>query len=112
MSDSTWLGGLRLRTADEPPALLEETGAGDSGGSTGKPLAVRTARKEGREVVTLRCFEEAPDDYVIECEVYPVSRMVIEPLHPGPYRFGSMREASAFIDETAVCLKYLGCDVA
>jgi hypothetical protein len=112
VTDSAWLGGLRLRTAsDEPPALLDETGE-RSQAPSGQPLAVRSARKDGREVATLRCFEESPNEFVIECEVYPVSKMVIEPLHPGPYRFGSMREASAFIDETAICLKYLGCDVA
>lgn len=78
----------------------------------GEAFAIRTARKDGREVVTLRCFEESADAVVIECEVYPISKMVIEPLKPGPYRFGSLREASAFIDETALALKYLGCDVA
>lgn len=111
MSDAAWLGGgLRLRTtSEEPPALLDEN---QEPRQSGQPLAVRTARKEGREVVTLRCFEEGSEQFLIECEVYPVSKMVIEPLRPGPYRFKSMREASAFIDETATCLKYLGCDVA
>jgi hypothetical protein len=76
------------------------------------PVAIRSARKDGREVATLRCFEQEPGEFVIECEAYPVGRMVVEPLRPGPYRFRSMREASSFMDEAALCLKYLGCDVA
>jgi hypothetical protein len=105
------IGGHR-DPADEPPVFRPETDVRRGGSGEGAPVAVRTARKEGREVVTIRCFEESEHEFSVECEVYPVSGLLIEPLRPGPYRFTTLREASAFIEEAALCLKYLGCDVA
>jgi len=74
-------------------------------------LAVRSARKDGRQVVTLRCVDEGVE-CVVECEVYPVSGLRVEPLRPGPYRFANADEAGAFMDEAVQALTYLGCDVS
>jgi hypothetical protein len=74
-------------------------------------LAVRSARKDGRQVVTLRAVDGGAE-CVVECEVYPVSGLRVEPLRPGPYRFPNADEANAFMDEAVQALTYLGCDVA
>jgi hypothetical protein len=73
-------------------------------------LALRSARKNGRELVRLRYVEEQ-NAFLIECEVYPVGGLRVEPLRPGPYRFGTRDEADTFIRETVTILEYLGCDV-
>jgi hypothetical protein len=73
-------------------------------------LALRSARKEGRELVRIRYVEEI-DGYLIECEVYPVDGLRVEPLRPGPYRFKKREEADSFIRETVTILEYFGCDV-
>lgn len=73
-------------------------------------LALRSARKDGRELVRLRYVEEI-DGYLIECEVYPVDGLRVEPLRPGPYRFKKRDEADSFIRETVTILEYFGCDV-
>lgn len=73
-------------------------------------LALRSARKEGRELVRLRYVEEKAG-FLVECEVYPVDGLRVEPLRPGPYRFGTRDEADTFIRETITILEYLGCDV-
>jgi hypothetical protein len=98
-----------LRTVGERPA--SEPVPAQTGSRNGEALAIRRARRDGREVATIRCFQDI-DAFAIECEVYPISRMVIEPLRPGPYRFAELAEASAFLDEATLCLRYLGCDVA
>ncbi len=73
-------------------------------------LALRLARKEGREIVRMRYVEEQ-SGFLVECEVYPLGGLRVEPLRPGPYRFGSRDEADTFIRETITILEYLGCDV-
>jgi hypothetical protein len=73
-------------------------------------LALRSARKEGRELVRIRYVEEI-DGYLIECEVYPVNGLRVEPLRPGPYRFKKREEADSFVRETVTILEYFGCDV-
>ena len=73
-------------------------------------LAVRSARKDGREIVRLR-FVEEQNAFLVECEVYPVGGLRVEPLRPGPYRFGTRDDADTFIRETITILEYLGCDV-
>ena len=75
-------------------------------------LAVRTARKDGRQVVSLRSIARAGGDFVVECEVYPVSGLRVEPLTPGPYAFATSHEVSYFIDEALEALTYLGCEVS
>jgi hypothetical protein len=77
----------------------------------GAEISVHSARKEGREVVRLRSVDEG-GPCVIECEVYPLSGLRVEPLRPGPYRFATRTEADAFVKEAVLALTYLGCDVA
>jgi hypothetical protein len=78
---------------------------------TGDELDRRSARKDGREIVALRCVQ-ANGGFAIECDVYPVDGLRVEPLRPGPYRFGSRAEAGAFIAEAVRALEYLGCEVS
>lgn len=77
----------------------------------GLELSVHSARKEGREVVRLRSVDQG-GSCVIECEVYPLSGLRVEPLRPGPYRFTSRSEADAFVNEAVLALSYLGCEVS
>jgi hypothetical protein len=72
---------------------------------------MRTARKDGRQVVTLRRSEDG-GEVVVECEVYPVNSLRVEPIRPGPYRFATEEEAQAFVEETGRALEYLGCAVS
>jgi hypothetical protein len=44
--------------------------------------------------------------------VYPTNSLRVEPLHPGPYHFGSRDEAAAYIEEALLALEYLGCEVS
>jgi hypothetical protein len=74
------------------------------------PQRVRTARKDGRQVVTLRRME-TNGEFTVHCEVYPVNSLRVEPIRPGPYVFHSEDEAAAFIEETSRALEYLGCTV-
>lgn len=76
-----------------------------------RELTARVARKDGRQVVSLRCIE-MNGEAVVECEVYPVSGLQVEPLRPGPYRFRTRDEAGAFIDEAMQALTYLGCETS
>ena len=73
-------------------------------------LSLRSARKDGREIVRLHFVEER-NAFLVECEVYPVGGLRVEPLRPGPYRFGARDDADTFIRETITILEYLGCDV-
>jgi hypothetical protein len=90
-------GALRHRT--EQPA--------DTGGDD---LWLRQARRDNQPVVSLRCLK-AGDRYEVSCEVYPVDRITVEPLKPGPYVFATMREAEEFTDEATLVLEYLGCEI-
>jgi hypothetical protein len=76
----------------------------------GEELDRRSATKDGREVVALRCVEVG-GRFVIECDVYPVDGLRVEPLRPGPYRFPTRDQADAFVDEAVRTLTYLGCDI-
>lgn len=100
---------------ETPPAALEpEPYAPPVAAPPAAPpqeRAHRTARREGRQVASLRCLETS-GEFLVECEVYPVSTVTVDPLRPGPYRFGSMQDANGFLDEAVLALKYLGCDVA
>lgn len=71
----------------------------------------RSARKDGREIVALRCVE-LHGGFTIECDVYPADGLRVEPLRPGPYRFGTRSEADAFIAEALKALEYLGCETS
>jgi hypothetical protein len=50
--------------------------------------------------------------FVIECDVYPVDAVRVEPLRPGPYRFATRAQANEFIAEAVTSLTYLGCEVS
>ena len=71
----------------------------------------RTARKEGRQVATLRRLTLG-NQWIVESDVYPVGTMRVEPMRPGPYLFGSREEANEFIGETTRALEYLGCEIS
>ena len=71
----------------------------------------RTAKKEGRQVATLRRLSLGAQ-FIVESDVYPVGTMRVEPMRPGPYVFGTVEEANAFIEQTTTALEYLGCDIA
>jgi hypothetical protein len=86
------------------PALQPEPPTGDE-------VDRRSARKDGREIVALRCVE-ANGVFAIECDVYPVDGLRVEPLRPGPYRFAARADADAFIDEAVRALGHLGCDIS
>ena len=85
-----------------PTALKKPKGAKES--------FHRFAKKDGRRVVILRLFEDN-EVFVVESDVYPTNSLRVEPLHPGPYSFGTREEATAFIEEALLALEYLGCDV-
>ena len=72
---------------------------------------VKTARKDGRQVATLR-REQADGQVVVHCEVYPVNSLLVEPIRPGPYVFHSEEQATAFVEETSRALEYLGCAIS
>jgi hypothetical protein len=74
--------------------------------------AIRSAKKDGRQVVTMRLVEGAAGEAVVECDVYPVDSMRVKPIKPGPYAFATRREADRFIEETSRALEYLGCDLS
>ena len=76
-----------------------------------RELAIRSARMDGRQVVTLRMVENGPN-FIVDCEVYPVSGLRVEPLRPGPYKFATLVHAHAFVDEAMRALTYLGCETA
>jgi hypothetical protein len=46
----------------------------------------------------------------VECEVYPVSGLRVDPLIPGPYTFATPDEATGFVAEAVRALTYLGCE--
>lgn len=71
----------------------------------------RTARKEGRQVATLRRLALG-SQYIVESDVYPVGTMRVDPMRPGPYVFATKEEANAFIEQTTQALEYLGCEVS
>lgn len=72
---------------------------------------VKTARKDGRQVVTLRRNAEN-GQVVVHCEVYPVNSLRVEPIRPGPFHFQTEKEATTFVEETSRALEYLGCSVS
>ena len=74
--------------------------------------AVRSAKKDGRQVVTMRVVAGTDGKAVVECDVYPVDSMRVKPIKPGPYAFANRRDADRFIEEISRSLEYLGCDLS
>ena len=90
---------------------MSEPAAQSGGGRAVDDNFSRTARKEGKQVATLRRLTLGTQ-FIVESDVYPVGTMRIEPVRPGPYVFGSREEAAAFIEETTLALEYLGCEIS
>lgn len=83
---------------------MAEPGSDRQGG------VVLQAQKEGRPIIVLRRYEGARGA-VVECDVFPVGAMQIEPLRPGPYVFRTPDLAARFVDEVVLALEYLGCTI-
>ena len=71
---------------------------------------VSQVRKDGRPVVRMRCSDYG-SEWVVECDVYPVDELLVEPRTAGPYVFGSAQEARGFVETSLLALEILGCDV-
>jgi hypothetical protein len=67
--------------------------------------------RDGRPVVRMRCADYG-NEYVVECDVYPVDELSVQPKSAGPYVFKTAEEARVFIDTSLLALKVLGCDVS
>jgi hypothetical protein len=74
----------------------------------GRELFVRHARKEGRSVAIMKAIDYG-NQCVVETEVYPAGSSTS--VRPGPYTFGDVRQATAFVTEAVEAFMYLGCDV-
>jgi hypothetical protein len=72
---------------------------------------VSAVRKDGRPVVRMRCADYGTE-WVVECDVYPVDEVSVEPRVAGPYVFDSARAAKSFVETSQLALEILGCDVA
>jgi hypothetical protein len=72
---------------------------------------VSAVKKDGRPVVRLRCADYG-DEWVVECDVYPVDELSVEPRTAGPYVFGSAQEAKGFVETSLMALEILGCNVS
>ncbi len=78
--------------------------------SNGLGALVSDVRRNGRPVVRFRCADHGTE-WVVECDVYPVDQLSVQPRTSGPYVFASVAEAKAFMDESMLALQYLGCDL-
>ena len=72
---------------------------------------VSAIRKDGQPVVRLRCADYG-DEWVVDCDVYPVDKLSVEPRSTGPYSFSSADEANTFVKTSLLALQMLGCDAA
>jgi hypothetical protein len=72
---------------------------------------VSAVRKDGRPVVRMRCADYGTE-WVVECDVYPVDEVSVEPRVAGPDVFDSARAAKSFVETSQLALEILGCDVA
>ena len=97
-----------LRTAG---ALRQHIGHQPAAASRGGELWLRQARRDEQPVASMRCSRK-DEGFVVACEVYPVDRITVQPLEPGPYVFATAREAEEFADEATLVFEYLGCDIA
>jgi hypothetical protein len=71
---------------------------------------VSAVQKDGRPVVRMRCADYG-DEWVVECDVYPVDELSVDPRVAGPYVFGSAKDAKHFVETSLLALEILGCDV-
>jgi hypothetical protein len=72
---------------------------------------VSAVRKDGRPVVRLRCADYG-DEWVVDCDVYPVDQFSVEPRSTGSYKFTSAQEAKTFMETSLLALQMLGCNAA
>jgi hypothetical protein len=72
---------------------------------------VSAVRKDGRPVVRMRCTDYGTE-WIVECDVYPVDEVSVEPRVAGPYVFDSARAAKSFVETSQLALQILGCDVS
>jgi hypothetical protein len=71
---------------------------------------VAAVRKDGKPVVRLRCADYGTE-WVVECDVYPIGELSVQPRTAGPYTFASAAEARCFVDSSLQALQTLGCNV-
>jgi hypothetical protein len=72
---------------------------------------VSAVKEGGRPVVRMRCADYGTE-WIVECDVYPVDEVTVEPRVAGPYVFDSARAAKSFVETSQMALQLLGCDVA
>ena len=72
-----------------------------------RELFVRHAELDGRSIARLRAIDRG-DSCVVEAEVFPRDAPAT---HAGPYTFGDVEQATAFVTEAMESLLYLGCEV-
>ena len=70
-------------------------------------LFVRHAELDGRSIARLRVIDHG-DSCVVEAEVFPRDA---PPTNAGPYTFGDVAQATAFVTEALESLLFLGCEV-
>jgi hypothetical protein len=68
---------------------------------------VRHAELDGRSIARVRVIDHG-DSCVVEAEVFPRDAPATQ---AGPYTFGNVRTATAFVNEAMESLLYLGCEV-
>jgi hypothetical protein len=71
---------------------------------------VSQVRKDGLPVVRMKC-SDCGSQWVVECDVYPVDELMVEPKTAGPYVFTNGAEARRFVDESLLALQIFGCEV-
>ena len=72
---------------------------------------ISTISRDGRPVVRMRCSDYGTE-WVVECDVYPVNELSVQPKSAGPYVFRSREEARVFVETSLLALRVLGCEVA
>jgi hypothetical protein len=72
---------------------------------------ISTISRDGRPVVRMRCSDYGTE-WVVECDVYPVNELSVQPKSAGPYVFTSREEARVFVETSLLALRVLGCEVA
>ena len=76
-----------------------------------REVFARCVARDGRHLVTLRCVERA-GRYLVECDVYPLNTMRVEPLRLGPHAFATRQDAERFVEEASLAFEYLGCELS
>jgi hypothetical protein len=72
---------------------------------------VSAVKKDGRPLVRMRCAGYGTE-WIVECDVYPVGEISVQPRVAGPYVFGTAAEAQEFVDTSVLALQILGCDLS